>query len=44
MAIPVGQAAPDFTMTSQTGDKITLSQYRGKPVVFAWFPAAFTAG
>ena len=44
MAIQVGQQAPDFTMPSGGGEKITLSQYRGRPVVLAWYPAAFTAG
>ncbi|MBM4406873.1 MAG: redoxin domain-containing protein [Chloroflexi bacterium] len=45
MAVEVGQMAPDFTLPSHDGQKITLSQYRGKQaVVFAWYPAAFTAG
>ena len=44
MAIPVGQPAPDFTLTSNMGEKISLSQYKGLPVVLAWFPLAFTAG
>ena len=44
MAIPIGQQAPDFTMPSGAGEKITLTQYRGQPVVLAWYPAAFTAG
>lgn len=44
MALAVGQQAPDFTLPSQTGDKITLSELRGKPVVLGWFPASFTSG
>ncbi len=44
MALDPGQQAPDFTLSSHNGEKITLSSYRGKPVVLAWFPAAFTSG
>ena len=37
--------APDFTLPATTGDKVTLSSFRGKaPVVLAFFPAAFTGG
>ena len=43
-AVPaVGQAAPDFTLTSTTGDKVTLSSLRGSPVLIAFFPLAFTS-
>ena len=31
--IAVGQTAPDFTVYTATGEEITLSQMRGKPVV-----------
>jgi peroxiredoxin len=35
----VGDEAPDFNLPASTGDKITLSQYRGqKNVVLAFFP------
>jgi len=44
MPAEVGDSAPDFTLPSSTGQKITLSQLKGKPVVFGWFPAAFTGG
>jgi len=48
--ISVGEPAPDFELTA-TGDtagkgqprkKVKLSDYRGKNVVLAFFPAAFT--
>lgn len=39
----VGQPAPDFTLKSTAGDKITLSALRGKPVLIAFFPLAFTS-
>ena len=39
----VGQLAPDFTLPSTTGAKVTLSSYRGKQnVLLAFFPLAFT--
>jgi peroxiredoxin Q/BCP len=44
MALEAGTPAPDFTLSSQSGDKVSLKDYRGKPVVFLWFPAAFTSG
>jgi peroxiredoxin Q/BCP len=43
--LKVGDMAPDFTMPSTAGGKITLSGFRGKKaVVLAFFPAAFTGG
>ncbi len=43
--LKVGDMAPDFTLTSTTGEKVTLSSFRGKAnVVLAFFPAAFTGG
>ena len=43
--LKVGDMAPDFTLTSTSGAKVTLSEFRGKKtVVLAFFPAAFTGG
>jgi peroxiredoxin len=40
-----GDLAPDFTLPSTQGGKVTLSSFRGKnTVVLAFFPAAFTGG
>ena len=40
-----GDMAPDFTLNSTAGGKVTLSELRGKfNVVLAFFPAAFTGG
>jgi peroxiredoxin len=40
----VGELAPDFTLPSTSGEKITLSAFRGKHnVLLAWFPLAFTS-
>jgi hypothetical protein len=42
--LKVGDAAPDFSLPGSDGKTHTLSQYRGKTVVLAWFPKAFTGG
>jgi peroxiredoxin len=43
--LKVGDTAPNFTLSSITGAKVTLADYKGKnPVVLAFFPAAFTGG
>ncbi len=43
--VEAGQAAPDFTLKSQDGDDVSLSQFKGdKWVVVHTFPAAFTGG
>jgi peroxiredoxin len=42
MALSVGTPAPDFTLPSHLGKTVTLSDLRGKNVVLAFFPAAWT--
>ena len=42
MAVAVGSKAPDFTLTNQDREAVTLSKLQGKPVVLAFFPAAFS--
>ncbi|MCH8191197.1 MAG: redoxin domain-containing protein [Chloroflexi bacterium] len=44
MSVEVGDKAPDFTLQSHLGEKVSLSQYKGKTVVLGWFPLAFTGG
>jgi peroxiredoxin len=39
----VGSLAPDFTLPSTAGKDITLSGLRGKNVLLAFFPLAFTS-
>jgi len=43
MSADVGSQAPDFTLTNQDRQPVTLSQQRGNPVVLAFFPAAFSS-
>jgi peroxiredoxin len=43
--IEVGHEAPDFTLDSTIGEKVTLSQYRGdKNVLLAFYILDFTSG
>jgi peroxiredoxin Q/BCP len=39
-----GDPAPDFTLTSDLGEEITLSSLRGKPVVLYFYPKDHTPG
>jgi glutaredoxin-dependent peroxiredoxin len=43
MSVDVGAAAPDFTLPNQDREPVTLSALRGRAVVLAFFPAAFTS-
>lgn len=40
VALEVGEKAPDFTLPSTTGDKISLSQFQGKQFVLIEFYGA----
>lgn len=43
--VKVGDMAPDFELTDQTGKKVALHDYRGKKqVVLAFYIFAFTGG
>ena len=39
-ALEVGEQAPDFTLPSTTGEKMSLSQFRGKTAVLIEFYVA----
>jgi thioredoxin-dependent peroxiredoxin len=42
--LKVGDMAPDFTLKASDGQTYTLSKLKGKTIVLAWFPKAFTGG
>jgi len=43
--LKVGDQAPDFTLQATDGKTYSLSKdLKGRWVVLAWFPKAFTAG
>ena len=39
-----GEPAPDFTLTSDAGEQVSLSDLRGKPVVLYFYPKDDTPG
>lgn len=42
MTLKVGDVAPDFSLTASNGQKVSLSDYRGKNVLVFFFPFAFS--
>jgi len=42
--LKVGDTAPAFALQGSDGKVHRLSDYKGKAVVLAWFPKAFTGG
>ncbi len=42
--LKVGDTAPAFSLPGTDGKTHTLAEYKGKMVVVAWFPKAFTSG
>ena len=39
-----GEPAPDFTAATDTGERVSLSDFRGKPVVLYFYPKDDTPG
>ena len=39
-----GDTAPDFTLTSDTGDSVSLKDLRGQKVIVYFYPSAMTPG
>jgi thioredoxin-dependent peroxiredoxin len=39
-----GDTAPDFTLTTDTDEQVTLSDLRGRKVIVYFYPAAMTPG
>ena len=44
MVLQEGVEAPDFEATAHTGERVRLSQYRGRIVVLYFYPRAMTPG
>ena len=42
--LSAGDAAPDFTLTSDTDEQVSLADLRGKKVIVYFYPAAMTPG
>ena len=40
--IEAGAPAPDFTLVDQDGNRVSLSDYRGRTVVLVFYPADFS--
>ena len=40
--VEVGDKAPDFTLKNTSKEAVTLSELRGKTVILAFYPGAFT--
>ena len=44
MPVEEGSPAPDFTLSSDSGDRVTLSSFRGSPVILYFYPKDDTPG
>ncbi|MGE0254148.1 MAG: thioredoxin-dependent thiol peroxidase [Alphaproteobacteria bacterium] len=44
MSVEEGKKAPDFTLPTDGGGKVTLSKLRGKPVIVYFYPKDDTSG
>lgn len=40
--IAVGERAPDFTLLNQDGERVSLSDYRGRKVLLVFYPGDFS--
>src|SRR3954447_16964607 len=38
-ALPAGTPAPDFTLRTTPDQTVSLSEFRGRPVILAFYPA-----
>lgn len=44
MALKIGQKAPDFKVTDQDGNSVSLSEYKGRKLVLYFYPRDNTPG
>lgn len=44
MTVEIGKQAPDFTLPDQNGEKVSLSDFKGKNVVLYFYPKDMTPG
>jgi peroxiredoxin Q/BCP len=44
MTVETGKKAPDFSLLANTGEKVKLSDYKGKNVVLYFYPKDMTPG
>lgn len=42
--LSVGDKAPEFTLPSHSGEKVSLKDFKGKTLVLYFFPKADTPG
>jgi thioredoxin-dependent peroxiredoxin len=42
--LSLGDVAPDFTLPDDTGEDVSLSDFRGRKVIVYFYPAAMTSG
>lgn len=42
--LSAGDTAPDFTLTSDAGEQVSLAEHRGKQTIIYFYPAAMTPG
>ena len=42
--LKVGDKAPEFHVTADDGEKVSLGEYRGKNVILFFYPKANTPG
>jgi peroxiredoxin Q/BCP len=44
LTVAEGDPAPDFTLVSDSGEEVTLSSFRGRPVILYFYPKDDTPG
>ena len=44
VVLNIGDKAPDFSLPASDGKTYSLADLKGKTVILAWFPKAFTGG